>query len=279
MDKHMHKNNIREIDSAEPLVLDNAPIHPATTKVGEGESGANSSWAMQGVVSEMRKLRAKLDLQRHPLAGLPETLVPLLGAKGNRGWKRSLDETILDMAPGDALKVAGVLAHDTAFKELNAMLRTAEVLAEYFALDFKLVVTHWEQLVHPVSDEVFKTVVNGVESQLKRRFPRSELIAIDRRATTASAPFVQAREEIWDRIEGTPCVEDLNWIISFYGRQNSYRPSGMAQALHDFTMRRGLGLLIESIDPGLALLTERTDRLSRCYRCPCPVLNVKPSIL
>lgn len=249
---------------------------PALGSVNEMRDRAMKPTApSEEVVSEMWKLSKKLEAAGHPLAKLPEALAPCLGARSSKGWKQGLENVLFSLKPHDEIKVAAVLAHDTAFKEIKTVLNIAGVLSDFFSIDFKLVLAHWEHLSSPVTDEVFSAISTGIRFQLETTIQNATLIVIDRRSIAVSTPFVRAREEIWDRVHGTPCVEDFEWIVSFYGRQNSYRPQGMAQALHDFTMRRGIGLLIEEIDPAIALLTEMKERLSRCYRCPCPALNVK----
>jgi hypothetical protein len=256
-----------------PAVCDNA------LELG-GPAGAqiiNGRWVAipDEVASEMAKLQAKLDSAGHPLAKLPGVLAPHLGARSSKGWKRGLEETFQALGRGDAIKVAAVLAHTTAFKEVSSVLDMAQALSEHFTLDFTLIVAHWEDLARPTADEVFQTIATALKHLVKSRVRSGKLFPITRELIHRHSSFVQAREEIWNQTQGTPCVEDLQWLVPFYGRQNSYRPQGMEQAYHDLTMRRGVGLLIEKIDPAFALLTELKERLSRCYRCPCPALNVK----
>lgn len=240
------------------------PLIPSTTRTDTPRE----------VVSEMRKLEEKLKSCGHSLSDFPKAIAPCLGAKSSKGWQKTLDGTIKSLSPSGEINVVAVLAHTTAFDEITPVLETAEVLSDFFDLKFQLLFAHWDELAKPTSHETFTATSEGVKRQLERRIPNSEMLILDREHLRDFEPFVQAREEIWNQTEGTPCFEDLNWILGFYGRQNSYRPLGMSQALHDFTMRRGIGLLIEQLGPHIALLTEIKERLSRCYRCPCPALNV-----
>lgn len=260
--------------NSDPGSYKSSYFNELTRRPQAGPGKSNSMKIPTEVQSEMNRLHNKLSEANHPLAPLALALTPVLGARTAHGFNEKLENTFTNLQKGASVQVAGVLAHTTALTEAHPMIEAAEVLNSFLSVKLRVVLTHWDTLAAPSPAETFDVIADGVERLLKNTNMNTELVVLNRNAMD-TPPFIQARNETWNPEVGTPCAEDLDWMVGFYGRQRSFRPLGREQAIRDFTMRRALGLLIADLAPNLALLTEKKERLARCYRCPCPALNVK----
>ena len=246
-----------------------------TRRPHAGALKPNSITPPPEVQSEMTRLHNRLSEENHPLAPLPLELATVLGARTAQGYRKRLENIFVDLRKGDPVRIVGVLAHTTALKEANPMIEAAKVMNSFLNVELRILLVHWDLLLSPTPAESFELAADSVEGLLNNTNMTTELVVVDRNAWWDIPPFIQARNEIWNPEVGTPCADDLEWTLKFYSRQNSFRPHGPEQAYRDFTMRRALGLFIADLTPDLALLTEKKERLARCYRCPCPALNVK----